>query len=407
MNDQGGNNAAVGFPPAAVAPAGGHPAPIAQPAPPPVYPVAPAHPGAPVAPQALVDPGQVPLGVLGNGPVPPVHIATYGHYYSLAAHDPFRGNYAEVSSDFRAALAGPSRHSPATLSDRVTAASAAHLPYPMLLCYRRDNDPQDHGTLQIVHRITRVPINVAGPAEPWDGTDVGVVDDLVHDQFNLIPFPSSNFDLTPNAVMGGTKYVPTSAALLQYITANPGAFSHPYLDANAPHADQVRVRQATHIPFAYVPIFLGRKLTPFQGFAQLHHSAQTANQLGDLEPLLDFLRAACMASSQAVPISVVAQAWPHLPQPATPRLLQLFSGLVKADLPGRLGGGNAAAAPNVQPLVDAIGTLADEQRQARLDADNRTKVTAKKSPSQVWGAPGVQKLIRLTQVASEDQLPPL
>ena len=362
----------------------------------------PVHPVPPAAPQPNPPvPGQAP-------PLPqaPVQINNYGDYYRFAANDPHHGDYAEVAADFRAALQGNSKHSPNTLGDRVVAASTAHIPYPMLACYKKPNVANDPGTLHVVHRITKIPLTVVGEPESWDDTNVGIVDDIVHGQYHLAPFPATNFALSP---VGGITAVPTAEALLQHIQAHPDTV-HPHVADGDPNTDNIRTRLATHIPFDYVPIFLGRALSPLQGYAELHGAATAANQLADLQPLLDFLRLSATAADENSPLGTTAQDWPTLPTPPSARLLGLFSDLLDHDLPGRKAPSSTAPAPtsSVAPLISAIGDLTAEQRPTRLDAEARHSRTSNgNTPQQLWGTHGVLKLLRLTHVHAEGQLPPL
>lgn len=355
-----------------------------QPIPPPNVPVA----GLPIVPQQI--------GAQPDGPPPPA-LRNYTALYQHHDLDRYQNDYGEIMIDYAAMTAGQSRYGPAILFNRLTAASGHNVPTAMIQLNRDVANPQDHGVIQVYHRVTRYPTTIVGEASPWDGKVYAIRGDLIRQQYAIVPFNDENTNLAPN----GTSVL-DNATMIAEIANNPDAPTPP-VDQNTDGAVQIRTRNSMHVPFRYVPLLLGRPLPPKVAFTRVYNAATTANQVDVVQPLLDFLKLSCTLSGPAVP-SAVGQAWPTLPTPADEALVSFFDELVHKDLP--LLHPNQDATGNMVPIVRAVESLTNEQRNTRLEAAARHQSTS--APVTIESAfhnHGVQKLMRLANVHDPNHLP--
>jgi hypothetical protein len=115
-----------------------------------------------------------------------------------------------------------------------------------------------------------------------------------------VPWTEAYFSL-----IGGQQAVPTNDTLTALLAADPNAELLGPFGGNKAGTELVRTRVAMHVPFRYVPIFLGSPLSPWEAIQRVYGVLQGDNKLEECRPLLNFLKV-CMsrAGPHNVPVTV-------------------------------------------------------------------------------------------------------
>ena len=177
----------------------------------------------------------------------------YQDYYAEAARDPSSSNYGALMDDFNVPLGGNSRYSPAGLLQWTTTAAPSDTPLVfVMLCRSPTAAPTDPGQLHLFHRITHYAPVIGRPPTLWNDAVFALRGDLVANQAIIMPWTEAYFSL-----IGGQRAVPTNDTLTALLAADPDAELLGPFGGNEAGTELVCTRVAMHVPFRYVPIFLG------------------------------------------------------------------------------------------------------------------------------------------------------
>lgn len=156
------------------------------------------------------------------------------------------------------------------------------------------------------------------------------------------------------------------------------------------------------VPFRYIKLFLTKPLTPREAWIQVVGAIYNDGLQVACAAMVDWLRIALTRQGQNA-ASRLGQAFPPVPL-VTPELHHHRWNLVVRDLPALSEGVLMVAGNNIAAGLNAL--VADNRIQRQLD-ENRRQSEQSKTPEKFFGDVGVMKLLRLCQVGTADELPPL
>lgn len=345
------------------------------------------------------------MAAVGVGP-PAVAIPTpaprsYHDYYSIAANDPMAGNYTDVFAIMQ--TEGATVYTADQLYQSIIATPLG-FPNGLIGMYQATGYP---GGLSLMLSGIRPNPTALGVASPWSDMTFGFVGDVIEGEI-----PTATMPLDPLALLNGGAYHigPGSLARIDEVLANdPNAALIGPFTAAEPNAIQYRTRTMMYVPPKYIPIVVGRRLTPRQLWTDLVGAIRANNDEANCQPLINWVLLSLLASDNtANATSVLAKPMPALPLPDV-ELVRYRREVLQAQLPGLVypisADANTAA---THQLTNFVGQLIEEQRQARSDERDRAEETrAPKKPSSFWGEELCRNLCTLCGVATEAQLPPL
>lgn len=358
---------------------------------------------APFVPHGLPDAGlpPAPRRAPTRQPVAPVPLAadpsqsskptTYKELFLDAHNDPYAGEYAGIMQPFATTMQALPRNAVRNLVDRVFDKAEAELQAYLVLTHE-----DDRNYIQLLHRpsVLRSPLSSNEPDERFAflGDVRGVQPPM------LVGWPDGAFNQT-NAV----NVLSDGAIDTELANAPEVSILGPFENGTA-GVTAIRTRKLMYLPAKFVPIALGRILTPRQAWDDVGGAirAEPVEVQTTLEPIMNWLKASLTL-------------WDHTDYPAnhvdllrppaifTPEHQDHVSALVNSDLPTTpptppMGG--------LAPLVGAVNQLTSEVIQTRLvEAERRANASAK-TVQQHYGH-AVEVLLRLCQAASPSELPPM
>ncbi|MHA7856415.1 hypothetical protein [Marinobacter shengliensis] len=269
----------------------------------------------------------------------------------------------------------------------------------VMLCRPPNADADDMGKVVLIHRVTKYAARIGMPATPWDDKLFAFVGEVTHQQIMSVEWDQAFFNQVPAQVR-----VPTNDTAAQLLAQAPAPSHFGPFDANDAGTKLIRTRRTMYVPPAYVGLFLGQELEPVVAYSRLVGVATADGRLDALAPLVDWLALASTHQAQDQGHSVLARNYPSVPLADATLLAHRWS-LLTRDLPGLdLSNQNL---PGFQQVAIQVGALASEIRQGNQDTRAaRAKSAAPKTPDEYFG-PRLQVLLRLCQVQSAEQLPPV
>ena len=264
--------------------------------------------------------------------------------------------------------------------------------------------PSD-GKLLLVHRLYYFPKPLgSATAKEWEEEILGFVGDVMGTQLPQVVF------LRPEVLdaLDMKIRVKKVLALRLELEGDPGLENVPRVGEQeaGESVDEVATRYAMCIPPKYVGIFLGKRLTPREGFLAVERAVRENQDEQALEPLLDWLRVAITRSGveRTAKSKVALPTAPGVPM-VTPELADKLQRLVRSDLPAwQLDNlrtlTNAPAQPSTpqQQWEQLLLTHLLKQQGAGISGETE------KSPSTLFKGT-INLLLRLTNKTEEKELP--
>jgi hypothetical protein len=206
-----------------------------------------------------------------------------------------------------------------------------------------------------------------------------------------------------NQLNNGTNYRVGVPQLMDLVLNDPAmALCGPFGNHDA-GTELIQSRNSVPVPHRYMGYFLGPQHTPREVWFAVGHSIINNGDIETCQPLFDFIRLACtlnVAGDTASPLAIENYVTPT----ADAVLIRHHTDLIQAKLPG------LNMTTELQGNMNIAAGLGDlvvqEQRIARSEAAQRAIDAQVKTPDEYFG-PSVLNLIRVCQVTTADQLPPV
>ena len=264
--------------------------------------------------------------------------------------------------------------------------------------------PSD-GKLLLVHRLYYFPKPLGSAvAKEWEEEIMGFVGDVMGTQL-----PQAVF-LRPEVLDAlETKVkVKNVLALRLALEGNPGLENVPQVGEpeGGEAVDEVATRYAMCVPPKYVGLFLGKRVSPREGFLAVERAMRENQDEQALGPLLDWLRVSVTrgGADETAKARVTLPTAPGVPM-VTPELADKLQRLVKSDLPAwqldniRTPATEPAPAnPQQHQLEQLLLTQLLKQQGAGISAETE------KLPSTLFKGT-INLLLRLTNKTEEKDLP--
>ncbi len=264
--------------------------------------------------------------------------------------------------------------------------------------------PSD-GKLLLVHRLYYFPKPLGSAlAKEWEEEIMGFVGDVMGTQLPQVVF------LRPEVLDAlETKVkVKNVLALRLALEGNPGLENVPQVGEpeGGEAVDEVATRYAMCVPPKYVGLFLGKRVSPREGFLAVERAMRENQDEQALGPLLDWLRVSVTrgGADETAKARVTLPTAPGVPM-VTPELADKLQRLVKSDLPAwqldniRTPATQPAPAnPQQHQLEQLLLTQSLKQQGAGISAETE------KLPSTLFKGT-INLLLRLTNKAEEKDLP--
>ena len=253
-------------------------------------------------------------------------ISTYAAYYNSEQADAYHGSYTGLMNAYKVdgslQVEGQRRARQSLWSNVLQTRDVAQSLLTML--------PSD-GRLLLVHRLCYFPKPLGSTvAKDWEEEIIGFVGDVMGTQLPQAVFLRSEFlDALDTKVK-----VQKTLALRLALEGDPTLENVPPVGEQGPDVDEVLTRYAMCVPPKYVGLFLGKRLTPQEGFLAVERAVRENQDEQALEPLLDWLRVALTrrGGEATAKSKVVLPEAPGVPM-VTPELADRLQRLVRSDLP--------------------------------------------------------------------------
>jgi hypothetical protein len=330
---------------------------------------------------------------------PPPPVVTFHQLYTDAASDQHNGNYATLMATFADALQVDHDD-----LHRIATGNGIGIGNSYIAMAEHPTDLA--GRSFVYHGIVMHP-TVIGLPTLWDGSTYAFVNDVVDGDIFSVPFTSGLFQRSRANIY--TNLPATVERCSELWAANPDALLLDPLPDGDAAIRQVRTRRIMQVPPRYLPILLGRHLTPRQLWLELVGAIVANHDAVPCAPLVDWVMMACFrrAPNEA---SSLTRAAPSVPPLANADFIRHRRSILHHLLPALAttpAAHLANPAGNAQ-LVNIVGLLLDEQRLAREDDRARhAAAKAPKLPSAFWSPADADFLCRMCEVNHEDQLPEL
>ena len=330
-------------------------------------------------------------------------MADYITFYSSDEHDVYKGNYAGLMDHYKVnpeVLTAEERQTEAMklLGEIV---QTKEVPQAFLMLAADDN------CLLLAHRLCYFPKPLGAPARSWEERVIGLTGDVMGTQLPQ----ALHFNGSLLRSLSRTVKVPKTLTLRLALEADPNMAAVVPVGADAAEDtyDTVRTRYAMCVPPKYVPIFLGNRLTPREGFVAVEQAVRANEDEEAMAPLVDWLRVALTRDppTQATgPARSVLAVENLLNVPMlTAGLAERLHRIVSGDLPDwnkTAQAGGAVAAATTRPEQQQIEQLLLAQL-LRQQGTGATE-SAVKLPSAYFKGT-INLLLRLTSCQSEAELP--
>lgn len=317
--------------------------------------------------------------------------ASYVNYFADAAHDPFQGQYAAAMAPYDVPLQNnPGTLSPEQVRTLVIGARAQRVPTAFLLMH----DSRLHIYLQADKFHPRLGL----PATPWDDHLYAQKGDLHRNQAVLVEWKSEYFHQLNQQLM-----VPTAATIDTIFAAQPEAeFLGPFAQADA-GTELIKVRRTCFVPPRYVPLFLANPLTPREAWERVRGQIVAEGQEVACVALVKYLQAALTCTIAGTPPALSLPEAPVAPL-ADAVLLDHRQRILDEDFPEL---NHQLVGLQQNQIALSLGELVRDNRVAR-EVDRAERERAKgKSPIDMLGEVGLQKVLRWSQVETSADLQPI
>jgi hypothetical protein len=318
--------------------------------------------------------------------------STYFERYNDEALDPFSGDYGTVMATFRASVGREGAQRANQLYEQVFNTAEVQ-PHVYLLLTQTD---QGDSIISVLHRPYRHVAPMGSPTAKLDVAFMGDMRGLLPP--TLVYFPEEGFHHTGNLRV--PKPETLDQAFADDITTQAVG---PYEDDEA-GADTVATRPIMYLPPKYAPIALANPtMTPRKAWESIAGLIRTGDdaaiQTQAMQPLIDWIRAACTLPDVALGDHSLMSEPPSYPHPPVPALDRAVEARLKRDLPGIVP--DVGAHTNT---TAAINHMTSEMLRVNQDRVLRDTQASTKTPESYYGQ-GAVILCRVTYSTTTQQLP--
>lgn len=316
---------------------------------------------------------------------------TYREMYLDADADPYSGDYSAILAAFATTVNPVAARFCQTLTDKVFAKSELELQAYLIV-----SNLQAENYVQVLHRpsLLRAPLSSQDPDLPF-----AFLGDFRGAQPpQLVEWPATAFEQSITVNVVSDNAVDTALAADSDL-AQLGPFPD-----EAPGVTAITTLKAMYLPARYVPIALGRVVTPRQAWDEIGGAIrdEPAQVQADLRPLLNWLKVALIKWDNTVVPANHLDA-PRPPAIVSPKVQDHASRVLQNDFPPE---SSAPAPSGLTPLVGAVNQLTAEVVQTRTEEAARRANASTKTPEQHYGS-AVYLLCQLCQVTEPAELPRL
>ena len=342
----------------------------------------------------------IPPPVLPHAPPPPGGPATFADLYADPNQDPYAGANADVMNVFTIAPGGVGWNSATKFATAVGVGTNVANAFVGLFEY--PGEPA--GRTRLIHAPIPFPL-VMGRPTVYDVRVYGFLDDVASGTVQSVLFPDDAFD---EASGGGAMNIFRDIA-----TATTAWAADPTLTVvdrlpNGADVIGVRVPRFMYVPAAYIPLFLGRRLTPRQLVDEVLATIATNGHEADLTALVRWCLAAGTAAGLGDTESPLHAGTDVTVPVADAVFFQWRQTLLHAMLPGLTGAGAGPATAATVRIASLMSDILREQRETRRDAaDARASAVTPKTVSEYFKPYLTGKLMSLCGATNETDLPDL
>lgn len=324
-------------------------------------------------------------------PQPQALTLTFGDLY--ATSDTYGGDYREVMDYFTPTPGAPNQWDAPHKLDSLVGIEETPNAYIGIF----ENGAQPEGRVRLLHCPSRY-TGILGNPSPLNGEIFAVLDDIVGAVATFVYFPDDAMELC--AV---TRIPATFADATAAWNNEPNAI---LLDpVAAPNGREVQVPHLMHVPAEYIPFFMGRQLTPRQLAAEVLPVIEGDGRAGQMQTFVDWCMIAGTATAAGGDHSRLVRPALRAPVADAP-FLNWTRRTINRFLPDVATASTNATTLATTRIANIMTDVLTEQRASRQDAqDARERATSPRSVSEFFKEHGTVKLLSLTQVDSEEQLP--
>jgi hypothetical protein len=323
---------------------------------------------------------------------------TYTEYFTLETSDPYQGVYGPVLREYRTEFAAPNHMA---LTDM---AARADVCQPMAFIALIRDHAEEAGRSLMVHGVHKYPSTVGIPSE-WDDKIYAFAGDVDDGDITTIAFEDDCFTKTRGELYTN---VPSSYNRMDELWgAEPDdELLGPFEDEDA-LIGASRTRHIMYVPPKYVPIIANRRLSPKELWFELVGTIRADGAEEDCEELVKWCMLAAIREDDTLPSASLMTA-PMIPL-SDRRLKTHRKWLLHQQLPAlRREQPATGATAGTEQLVNFVGQMVNEHKEARLQAQERSDLArGPKLPSTYWGVEACRVLCTLCNVGSEMELPQL
>jgi hypothetical protein len=315
----------------------------------------------------------------------------YLERYNDESLDPFQGDYSLVMASFRASVGREPNAKSSQLFEQVFTTTEVQPHIYLMLTQAEGGQP----IISVLHR----PYRHVGPM----GSQTGKLDiAFMGDMRGFLPptvvyFPEDGFGHSGNLL------VPKPETLDQAFADDPDLqLLGPY-DEDDAGTEVIATRAIMYLPSLYAPIALANPtMSPRTAWESIGGLIRTGNdadvQVQAMQPLLDWIRAACTKAYDADIQGIVSEP-PSYPHPPVLSLDRAVEARLKQDLPGIVPDTGSQTSTTA-----AINHLTTEVVRANEAGAQRAQQLTTRTPESYYGG-GVVTLCRVTYATTVRQLP--
>ena len=338
-----------------------------------------------------------PPAIAPMGPLQP-----YRALYNNTALCPFNNNYAGIYAEWETPDGAPPPNTPNDLRTKlysnamgVQGVQMAHV----LLVRPTHAGADDPGQIQGYHRLCKY-IPQIGEVTGLDNVGYAFLGDVYGGNAPATVIMDNDLFNRCTSVR-----VKTPLAIDQHFAAHSDDELLGSYDAAEPDTETVTTRVAMFIPNKYVTMVMDQGLTPCEAWLRIRATIVAAGEEATMAPLINWFRVALTRpAAHTLPRQcVVPPASQLLATPSDAARFNAFhQKIIEHDLPQLA---NHAVTAGANQIALGLNQLVTEQRQARIDEENRRQRDKLKSPTDLYGEGGILKLLRWCGVEDETALP--
>jgi hypothetical protein len=318
--------------------------------------------------------------------------ATYFQRYNDESLDPFAGDYGALMATFRASVGREVNQRASQLYEQVFTTSEVQPHVYLMLTMNGLGE----SIVSVLHRPYRHVAPMGSATAKLDVAFLGDMRGLLPP--TLVYFPEDGFKHT------GNLRVATPETLDQAFADDLTLQAVGPYEEDEPGASIVATRPIIYLPPKYAPIALANPtMTPRKAWESIAGLIRTGDdaaiQTQAMQPLLDWIRAACTNHDMELGDHRLISEAPSYPHPPVPSLDRAVESRLKQDLPGIIP--DSGAHTNTTAAINHMTSEMLKINHDRVQTEQQAKT---KTPESYYGQ-GVVILCRITYCTTSQQLP--